>query len=121
MARPLFEQYKDALRRGHLALRAAELDAALTAYREAASLVPDRPLPYASIGSVLQRLGRSEEALQAYGRAVGLAPDDATYSAPRDAIAAGLAEAARAREPLVCSAQSRSASASVRRAKEGRR
>jgi tetratricopeptide (TPR) repeat protein len=96
MARPLFEQYKDALRRGHVALLGDELEVALVAYREAASLVSDRPLPYASIGSVLQRLGRPEEALEAYDRAISLAPDDAAAVAARASIVAGLASAARA-------------------------
>lgn len=95
MARPLFEQYKDALRRGHVALFGDELEAALAAYREAASLVSDRPLPYASIGSVLLRLGRSEEAVEAYDRAISLAPDDAAAVAARASIVAGLASAAR--------------------------
>jgi tetratricopeptide (TPR) repeat protein len=90
MARPLFEQYKDALRRGHLALLGDELDAALAAYRDAAALVPDRPLPYASIGAVLDRLGRTEEALAAYDRAIALAPGDPTYALPREAIALAL-------------------------------
>jgi len=95
MARPLFEQYKDALRRGHVALLGDELEAALAAYREAASLVPDRPLPYSSIGSVLQRLGRSDEALAEYDRAIALAPSDGSVIAARDAILAALAMAAR--------------------------
>jgi tetratricopeptide (TPR) repeat protein len=95
MARPLFEQYKDALRRGHVALLGDELEAALGAYREAASLVPDRPLPYLSMGSVLQRLGRSEDAVEAYDRAISLAPDDAAAVAARASVVAGLASAAR--------------------------
>jgi tetratricopeptide (TPR) repeat protein len=93
MARPLFEQYKDALRRGHLALLGDELDAALEAYREASALVADRPLPYASMGAVLERLGRAEEALAAYDKAVALAPGEAMYSEPRESIAASLRSA----------------------------
>ncbi|HJW21040.1 MAG TPA: tetratricopeptide repeat protein, partial [Candidatus Limnocylindrales bacterium] len=101
MARPLFEQYKDALRRGHVALLGDEFDAALEAYREAAGLVPDRPLPYASIGTVLARLGRRSEALEAFDRALALAPaDDATLQARAallDQQASG--EVAPGREP----------------------
>jgi tetratricopeptide (TPR) repeat protein len=93
MARPLFEQYKDALRRGHLALLGDELDAALEAYREASALVADRPLPYASMGAVLERLGRAEEALAAYDKAVALAPGEAMYTEPRESIAASLRSA----------------------------
>jgi tetratricopeptide (TPR) repeat protein len=76
MARPLFEQYKDALRRGHVAALGGELEDALAAYMEAAGLVPDRPLPYASMGTVLARLGRGQEALAAFDRALAIAPDD---------------------------------------------
>src|SRR5512144_2357174 len=87
MARPLFEQYKDALRRGHVALLGGELDAALLAYREAADLVPDRALPHASMGTVLERLGRREEALAAFDRALAIAPDDeATRRARAEAV-----------------------------------
>lgn len=83
MARPLFEQYKDALRRGHVALLGDELDAALDAYHEAASLVPDRPLPHASLGEVLGRLGRTAEAIAEYDLALALTPDDAIVAEAR--------------------------------------
>ena len=76
MARPLFEQYKEALRRGHVALLEGELEGALAAYREAADLVPDRPLPYASMGTVLGRMGRRHDAIEAFDRALAIAPDD---------------------------------------------
>jgi tetratricopeptide (TPR) repeat protein len=73
---PLFEQYKAALRRGHLAALAGELDAALAAYDEAGRLAPDRPLPLASRGTVLHRLDRWPEAAAALDQALQLAPDD---------------------------------------------
>ena len=88
MTRPLFEQYKDALRRGHVALLGGELETALAAYREAAGLVPDRPLPHASIGSVLQQLRRRDEALAAFDQALALAPDDEAALAGRAALLA---------------------------------
>ncbi|HET9681023.1 MAG TPA: tetratricopeptide repeat protein [Candidatus Limnocylindrales bacterium] len=86
MSRPLFEQYKDALRRGHVALLGDDLEQALAAYREAAALVPDRPLPHASIGAVLARLGRREQALEAYDRSLAIAPDDDATLQARDAL-----------------------------------
>jgi tetratricopeptide (TPR) repeat protein len=95
MARPLFEQYKEALRRGHLALLGGELEAALAAYREAADLVPDRPLPHASMGTVLGKLGRRDEALAAFDRALAIAPaDEATLRAREDALQEGAPAAA---------------------------
>jgi tetratricopeptide (TPR) repeat protein len=76
MSQPLFELYKDALRRGHLAVIDGRLDEALVAYREAGEMAPDRALPYASIATVLHRLGRGDEAIAAFDRALELAPDD---------------------------------------------
>ncbi|HEX3264787.1 MAG TPA: hypothetical protein VHR16_03885 [Candidatus Limnocylindrales bacterium] len=76
MSESLFEQYKAALRRGHMALLAGELDNALAAYDDAARLVPDRALPLASRGTVLHRLDRWPEAAEAFDGALQLAPDD---------------------------------------------
>ena len=76
MTRPLFEQYKEALRKGHLAARAGTIDAALAAYGEAARLAPDRAAPYTSSATALHRAGRSAEAQAAFERALAIAPDD---------------------------------------------
>lgn len=76
MSQILFEQYKDALRRGHLALQAGRLNLAIEAYREAIALAPDRALPYASLGSAWRRLGRPIEAETAFGAALERAPHD---------------------------------------------
>jgi tetratricopeptide (TPR) repeat protein len=72
----LFEQYKAALRRGHVAALAGELETALEAYRVAARLVPERALPIASQATVLHRLDRWPDASEAYDRALRIAPDD---------------------------------------------
>ncbi len=77
MSGPLFEQYKSALRRGHLSALAGMLDDALEAYVEASRLAPERPLPLANQATVLHRLDRWPEAAEAFDRALGLAPDDA--------------------------------------------
>ncbi len=63
MSEVLYEQYKDALRRGHVAALRGQLDAAAAAYREAARIAPDRALPYVGLGGVLTRLGRADDAL----------------------------------------------------------
>jgi serine/threonine-protein kinase len=47
-------------------------DAAITAFREAASLAPDDPVPVRNMGDSLLRLGREAEARQAYARALAL-------------------------------------------------
>jgi tetratricopeptide (TPR) repeat protein len=76
MSGSLFDQYKAALRRGHLAAVAHDLEAALDAYAEASRLVPERALPIVSQGTVLHRLDRWEEASEAFEYALQLAPDD---------------------------------------------
>ena len=76
MSEVLYEQYKDALRRGHVAALRGRLDAAQAAYLEAARIAPDRALPYVGLGGVLTRLGRSDEALAAYSAALERAPTD---------------------------------------------
>lgn len=76
MSEALYEAYKEALRRGHVAALRGQLDAAVAAYREASSMAPDRALPYVGLGGVLARLGRSDEALAAYAAALVRAPND---------------------------------------------
>jgi tetratricopeptide (TPR) repeat protein len=76
VSEPLFDQYKAALRRGHMAALGNRFDEALEAYGEAARLVPDRPLPFASRGTVLHRLDRWPEAAEAFELALQIAPDD---------------------------------------------
>jgi tetratricopeptide (TPR) repeat protein len=76
MSGSLFEGYKDALRRGHVAALRGRLEVALNAYHEASRIAPDRALPYVGSGGVLARLGRVEEALAAYHAALDRAADD---------------------------------------------
>jgi tetratricopeptide (TPR) repeat protein len=82
----LFERYKDALRRGHVAARRGSVDDALAAYHEASTLAPDRTLPITSAAGVFTRAGRIDEALATYDAALALAPAD-------EAALAGRAEA----------------------------
>jgi tetratricopeptide (TPR) repeat protein len=82
----IYERYKDALRRGHVAALRGRNEEAIEAYREAAGIAPDRAVPHASIGSVLLKQGRRDEAVAAFDRALELAPGD-------EASIRGLAEA----------------------------
>ncbi|HET7702877.1 MAG TPA: hypothetical protein VFK35_05715 [Candidatus Limnocylindrales bacterium] len=72
----LYERYKDALRRGHVAALRGRHDAAIDAYGEAASIAPDRALPHVSLGGILLKMDRLVEAAAAYQRASDLAPRD---------------------------------------------
>ena len=87
----LYERYKSALRVGHVAAVRGRDEAAVAAYTEAATLAPDRPLPHASMGRALLRLGRLDQALAAFGEALRLAPrDEASLAGRADVlIAAG--------------------------------
>jgi len=96
----LYEQYKDALRRGHVAALRGRLDAAAAAYREAAKIAPDRALPYVGLGGVLSRLGRADDALSAYGMALDRAPSDEGAIHGRADVLASLGRRAEAAETL---------------------
>jgi Flp pilus assembly protein TadD len=74
----LYERYKDALRRAHVAALRDRNEAAIDAYGEAAMIAPDRALPHASIGGIFVRMGRLDEAITAYDRALDLGPRDET-------------------------------------------
>jgi tetratricopeptide (TPR) repeat protein len=76
MSQALYEHYKEALRRGHVAALRGRLDVAEAAYLAAAALAPDRALPYTSLGGVFRRQDRREEALAAYGAGLARAPED---------------------------------------------
>jgi len=85
----LYEQYKDALRRGHVAALRGRLDTAAAAYREAARIAPDRALPYVGLGGVLARLGRADDSLAAYEAALERAPaDEGAMQGRADVLAA---------------------------------
>jgi tetratricopeptide (TPR) repeat protein len=72
----LYERYKDALRRGHVAALRGRNEAAVDAYGEAASIAPDRALPHVSVGGILVKMNRLDDAIASYERAIALAPRD---------------------------------------------
>jgi tetratricopeptide (TPR) repeat protein len=100
VTRPLFEQYKEALRRGHLAARSGNVDEALTAYGEAGRLAPDRAAPHTSSATALHNAGRREEAYAAFERALAIAPDDEATLRARAAAHESIGRAASAAADL---------------------
>jgi tetratricopeptide (TPR) repeat protein len=94
----VYERYKDALRRGHVAALRGRHDAAIDAYAEAAEIAPDRALPHASVGGILVKMDRLDDALASYERALALGPrDEATLRGLADVQArAGTRTAAAA-------------------------
>jgi tetratricopeptide (TPR) repeat protein len=100
MSEALYERYKDALRRGHVAFQRGRLDEALDAYSDAARVAPDRALPLVGIGLVLARLGKATEAVATFDRALERAPtDEAALRGRADALVA-LGDRVRAAETL---------------------
>lgn len=88
MTDDLFERYKEALRRGHVAARRGATDEALAAYGEAASLAPDRLAPITAAAGVLSRAGRVDEALTAYDAVLARSPaDEAALTGRAEALA----------------------------------
>jgi tetratricopeptide (TPR) repeat protein len=73
---PRTEQYRRYLQLGHVATQHEQFDKAVTAYREASRLAPDRALPYIGLGGALARLGRTNDAIVAFAAALQRAPDD---------------------------------------------
>jgi tetratricopeptide (TPR) repeat protein len=125
VTRPLFEQYKDALRRGHVAARAGTIDDALGAYAEAARLAPDRAAPHTSSAIVLHRAGRRNDALAAFERALAIAADDEATLRARAATfedlgrhASAAADLERLGEALEADGRRTDALAAARRAVE---
>ena len=78
MSDPRTEQYRQYLQLGHIATQHQQFDKAAAAYREASRIAPDRPTPYIGLGGALARLGRTNDAIAAYGLALDRAPDDLT-------------------------------------------
>ncbi len=76
MSEALYERYKEALRRGHVAALRGRFEEAIEAYREAASIATERPLPHTSLGGILLRFGRLAEASAAFDAALERAPRD---------------------------------------------
>ncbi len=100
MSDALYERYKEALRRGHVAALRGRFEEALEAYGEAASIAPERPLPQSSIGGVLLRMGRTDDALAAYTAALALAPRDEAGLAGRADVLARVGRRAEAADTL---------------------
>jgi tetratricopeptide (TPR) repeat protein len=100
MNETLYEGYKEALRRGHVAALRGRLETAVAAYRDASRMAPDRALPYVGLGGVLARLGRSDEALAAFAAALVRAPGDEGALRGRADIQAGTGHRAEAAATL---------------------
>jgi tetratricopeptide (TPR) repeat protein len=85
----LYERYKDALKRGHVASLRDHIEDALAAYAEAAAIAPERSTPHTSAGTALLRRKQAAEALRHYAVALELSPrDEAALLGRAQALAA---------------------------------
>lgn len=100
MTDDLFDQYRDALRRGHVAAARGQLEAAAAAYSEAISLARDRPVAHAGLGAIHLRSGDLRAGLREFDLALARAPRDATSLAGRAEALTGLGRRAEAAETL---------------------
>jgi tetratricopeptide (TPR) repeat protein len=80
------DAYREALRRGHVAVVKGRPREAIAHYEEAGRLAPQRPLPYVSIGSVYLQMRQPREALEAFDEGLRRTPGD--VDAMRGKIAA---------------------------------
>jgi len=76
MTDPVSVQYKDMLQRGHMSVVNGRPLEAIGHYRQAAALVPERPLPYTRIGHVYLQMEQPRDALTAFESALERAPTD---------------------------------------------
>lgn len=76
MTDPVSSRYKEALRRGHVAVVKGRPREAVQHYEEAGGLAADRPLPFNSMGSVYLQMRKPQDALRAYEEALRRAPGD---------------------------------------------
>ena len=135
MPDPILEQYREELRAGHVAALKGQLEAALGHYRHAAELAEGRAMPQTSMGQVLLRMGRVDEALAAFSKALGRAAHDeaaitgrieALIAARRGPEAAEMLErlaevqAASDREPEALASLERALTLTVTRRREKR-
>ena len=86
MTEPVPDAYREALRRGHVAVVKGRPREAIAHYEEAGRLAGQRPLPYVSIGSVYLQMRQPKEAIAAFDEALRRAPGD--VDAMRGKIAA---------------------------------
>jgi tetratricopeptide (TPR) repeat protein len=125
MTDPVPDAYREALRRGHVAVVKGRPREAIAHYEEAGQLAGQRPLPYVSIGSIYLQLHHPREALAAFDEALRRAPGD--VDAMRGKIAAleadGRTEAATslARRSAELEAMERAGRGSVTADEERRR
>ncbi len=96
----LYDQYRDTLRRGHVAALAGRSEEACAAYREAAAQIPGRAAPWVGVGRMELALDRAAAALQAFDLALAADPANEEARTGRARAAAALAVPTPSEPPL---------------------
>ncbi len=109
----LYERYKEALRRGHVAALRGRLEEALTAYAEAAAIAPERSTPHTSAGTALLRSKRAADALHHYTVALGLSARDEAAILGRAQALADLDRRSEAADAFDALAEARAAAGNL--------
>ena len=82
-------RYREALRRGHVAVARGRPRESIAHYEEAARLAERRALPFVSMGSVYLQMHQPREAIRAFDDALERAPGDIGRHARQDRRAGG--------------------------------
>ncbi len=109
----LYERYKDALKRGHIASLRGRTEEALAAYAEASSIAPERSTPHTSAGTALLRRGRPADALRHFELALRVSPHDEAALLGRAQALAALDRRSEAADAFDALAESRAGTGRV--------
>jgi tetratricopeptide (TPR) repeat protein len=121
--------YREALRRGHVAVLRGRPKEAIDHYQEAGRLAGSRPLPYSAMASVYLQMRQPREAIDAFDEALRRAPNDvsalrgkasAMEAEGRSSEAAALARRADEVEGMARAGRAGRVSDEEQRALEGR-
>ncbi|MEM2900564.1 MAG: tetratricopeptide repeat protein, partial [Thermoplasmata archaeon] len=75
------------LEKGNMHMRKGEFELAIECYKKACELDPDDEKPLFNLGLALKRLGRYEEAVQTYDKALAISEDPETWNNKGNALA----------------------------------
>ena len=85
--RTLRSAFNGWLEKGNMHMKKGEFELAIECYKRASELDPDDEKPLFNLGLALKRLGRYEEAVQTYDKALAISEDPETWNNKGNALA----------------------------------
>ncbi len=85
--RTLRSAFNGWLEKGNMHAKKGELDLAIECYKRASELDPDDEKPLFNLGLALKRMGKFDEAIQAYDKALAISEDPETWNNKGNALA----------------------------------